>query len=151
VPALLTPHPGEIARLLGIETAAVQADRIEAARTCARRFNALVVLKGARTVVADPGGESWINPTGNPGMAAAGMGDVLAGVIAAHLARGLLPLSSALLAVYLHGLAGDLAVAGSGPWGILAAEVADHIPNAVRALAQPHSDVPDAQLTLLVP
>jgi NAD(P)H-hydrate epimerase len=150
-PALLTPHPGELARLLGVETAAVQADRVEAARACARRYDALVVLKGARTVVADPAGEAWVNPTGNPGMAAAGMGDVLAGVIAAHLARALPPLAAALLGVYLHGLAGDLAAAASGPWGILASEVADRIPSAVRSLAQEPDGAPGAQLTLLVP
>lgn len=150
-PAVLTPHPGELARLLGGGAAAVQADRVEAARSCARGYGAIVALKGARTVVADPGGAAWINPTGNPGMATAGMGDVLTGVIAAHLARGLSPLASAQLGVHLHGLAGDLAAAAAGPWGILAAEVADRVPAAVRAVAQDRSDVPDAQLTLLIP
>ncbi|MHB8837211.1 MAG: NAD(P)H-hydrate dehydratase [Candidatus Methylomirabilia bacterium] len=149
-PAVLTPHPGELARLIGTSAAEVQADRIGAARACAGRFNAVVVLKGSRTVVAPPVGPLWINPTGNPAMAAAGMGDVLAGVISAHLARGMAPLPAALLGVYLHGLAGDLAVADRGPWGILASEVADRIPAAVHSLGN-RDAAPAAKLSLLVP
>jgi NAD(P)H-hydrate epimerase len=148
-PAVLTPHPGELSRLLGMSAAQIQADRIGAARTCAERFNAVVVLKGSRTVIAPPAGAVWINPTGNPGMAAAGMGDVLTGVIAAHLARGMAPLVAALLGTYLHGLAGDLAVADVGPWGILASEVADRIPAAVKSLGNP-DDAPVAALSLLL-
>jgi NAD(P)H-hydrate epimerase len=151
VAAVLTPHPGEIARLLGNSAAEVQADRVAAARSCAERFHAVVVLKGSRTVVAPPGGSAWINPTGNPGMAAAGMGDVLTGVIAAHLARGMSPLVAALLGVYLHGLAGDLAAAAAGPWGILASEVANLVPAAVRSLQNRDGRVEDAKLALLVP
>jgi NAD(P)H-hydrate epimerase len=149
-PAILTPHPGELSGLIGMSAGDVQDDRIGAARACARRFNAVVVLKGSRTVVAAPGGPLWINPTGNPAMATAGMGDVLTGVIAAHLARGIEPLAAALLGVYLHGLAGDLAVADLGPWGILASEVADRIPAAVHSL-RTRNDAPGATLTLLVP
>jgi len=149
-PAILTPHPGELSRLIGMSAADVQADRVGAARACAARFNAVVVLKGSRTVVAPPAGPLWINPTGNPGMAAAGMGDVLTGVITAHLARGMEPLPAALLGVYLHGLAGDLAAAERGPWGILASEVADRIPAAVNKLRN-RDDAPGAELTLLVP
>ena len=133
-----------------MRAADVQADRIGAARACAGRFNAVVVLKGSRTVVAAPGGPLWINPTGNPAMATAGMGDVLTGVISAHLARGMEPLAAALLGVYLHGLAGDLAAADCGPWGILASEVADRIPAAVHSLRN-RDDAPDTKLTLLVP
>jgi len=149
-PAVLTPHPGELSHLIGISTAAVQADRCGAARACAVRFNAVVVLKGSRTVVAPPVGPLWINPTGNPAMATAGMGDVLSGVIAAHLARGMAPLAAALLGVYLHGLAGDLAVAATGPWGILAAEVADRVPAAVHSLGSRNVGA-GAKLTLIVP
>jgi len=149
-PAVLTPHPGELSCLIGMSTAGVQADRIGAARACAGRFNAVVVLKGSRTVVAPPVGPLWINPTGNAAMATAGMGDVLTGVIAAHLARGIAPLEAALLGVYLHGLAGDLAVADSGPWGILASEVADRIPAAVHSLRN-RDDAPGAKLTLVIP
>jgi NAD(P)H-hydrate epimerase len=149
-PAVLTPHPGEAALLLGTDTAAIQADRVGAARRCAGRFGAVAVLKGARTVVAEPGGTAWINPTGNPGMAAPGMGDVLTGLIAAHLARGIAPLDAALLGVFLHGLAGDLAAAGSGPWGLLASEVADLIPAAVRRGADQREDRAHPKLSLLV-
>jgi NAD(P)H-hydrate epimerase len=151
VPAVLTPHPGELARLLGTSSADVQSDRVAAASSCAERFRAVVVLKGSRTVVAPPGGAVWINPTGNPGMAAAGMGDVLTGVIAAHLARGMAPLVAALLGVYLHGLAGDFAVAATGPWGILASEVADLLPAAVRSLHNGNERAAGEKLTLLVP
>ncbi|HEY6000788.1 MAG TPA: NAD(P)H-hydrate dehydratase [bacterium] len=150
-PAILTPHPGEAARLLGVTAATVQADRVEAARRCAARYGAVVVLKGARTVVADPGGTAWVNPTGNPAMAAPGMGDVLAGLIAAHLARGIPPLPAALLGVHLHGLAGDLAAAATGPWGLLASEVADRIPAAARRAAEICHDSAHATLSLLVP
>lgn len=149
-PAVLTPHPGELSHLIGISPAEVQADRVGAARACAGRFNAIVVLKGSRTVVAPPVGPAWINPTGNPVLAAGGMGDVLTGVIAAHLARGMAPLAAALLGVYLHGRAGDLAAADSGPWGILASEIADRVPAAVRSLMNRHETQP-ANLTLLVP
>jgi NAD(P)H-hydrate epimerase len=149
--AVLTPHPGELARLLGTSAAEVQSDRVAAARSCAERFRAVVVLKGSRTVVASPDGSAWINTTGNPGMAAAGMGDVLTGVIAAHLARGMSPLVSAMLGVYLHGLAGDLAADATGPWGILASEVADLIPAAVRSLQSRNERVKGSKLTLLVP
>ena len=149
-PAVLTPHPGEAGRLLGVAADAVQADRVAAARRVAARYGAVVALKGARTVIAEPGGKAWINPTGNPGMAAPGMGDVLAGAIAAHLARGIPPLEAALLGVFLHGLAGDLAVAARGPWGLLASEVADLLPAAVRNAAE-HSDArAHAKLALLV-
>jgi NAD(P)H-hydrate epimerase len=151
LPAVLTPHPGELATLLGIGVADVQADRVAAARSCAERFRAVVVLKGSRTVVASPGGPAWVNPTGNPGMAAAGMGDVLTGVIAAHLARGIHPLVAALLGTYLHGLAGDLAVAAIGPWGVLASELADHIPGAVRELQGRVDHAGIGKLSLLVP
>jgi NAD(P)H-hydrate epimerase len=147
---VLTPHPGEMARLLGQGTADVQADRVAAARECAARFRAVTVLKGARTVVAAPDGGVWINPTGNAGMAAAGMGDVLTGVIAAHLARGIPPLEAALLGVYLHGLAGDLEAAATGPWGLLASDLADRLPAAVRRLANHDADRATPELTLLI-
>ena len=134
-PRVLTPHPGEAARLLGRDTAAVQADRAGAARALAARAQAVVVLKGARTVVAGPEGELSINPTGGPGLAAGGSGDVLAGVLAALLARGLSAWDAARLGVYLHGLAGDL-----GPLqGGLASELAGRIPAAWRQLAEAES------------
>lgn len=121
---VLTPHPGEAARLLNITTAAVQADRVNAAISIAQRAKAIVVLKGAGTVIATPGGNYFINTSGNPGMASGGMGDALSGMIAAFLAQGLTPLDAAKLGVYLHGAAADCATHhGMGPHGLTASEV----------------------------
>lgn len=123
-PSLLTPHPAEAARLLGMKVAAIQADRIEAAREMAKRFNSLVALKGCGTLIAAPDGRWWINTTGNPGMAAAGMGDVLTGLAVALLAQGWEAEQALLAAVHLHGAAGDAAVAqGIGPIGLTASEL----------------------------
>src|SRR5207302_5654525 len=93
-PRVLTPHPGEMARLLGMETAEVQADRIAAARSLAARTGAMVALKGARTVIATPRGTIYLNPTGNPALAVGGTGDVLTGLCGALLAQGLAPLDA---------------------------------------------------------
>ncbi len=124
-PALLTPHPGEAARLLGVSAREIQADRPRAVREIAERYRCVTVLKGTGTLVYSPGGTVWHNPTGNPGMAAAGMGDVLTGMIAALVAQGLEAEQAAMLGVYLHGAAADRLVgAGTGPVGLTATEVA---------------------------
>jgi len=124
--ALLTPHPAEAARLLGVSTREVQQDRVGAAITLARRFNSLVVLKGAGSICAAPDGSWYINTSGNPGMASAGQGDVLTGMVAAFLAQGAEPKTALLAAVYLHGAAADHAVAnGAGPAGLTASETID--------------------------
>lgn len=124
-PTVLTPHPGEAARLLGVKTSQIQADRAGKLRALVECYRCLVVLKGAGTLVHAPGGRLWRNPTGNPGMAAPGMGDVLSGMIAALIAQGLTAEQAAVLGVYLHGAAGDAAVhAGAGPVGLTAGEVA---------------------------
>jgi len=123
---IMTPHPAEAARLLGEKTSRVQADRIAAARAIALRYKCLAVLKGNGSVIAEPGGKFWINPSGNPGMASAGMGDALAGIVAALCAQGAAPLPALLAGTYLHGAAADaLVAAGSGPVGITASEVID--------------------------
>lgn len=106
---VLTPHPGEMACLLGISTGEVQADRSASVLRAAERSRAVVALKGARTRVADPDGRQWINLNGNPGMATGGSGDVLAGLLGAFLAQGLDPVRATTLAVFLHGRAGDRA------------------------------------------
>jgi ADP-dependent NAD(P)H-hydrate dehydratase / NAD(P)H-hydrate epimerase len=130
-PTIMTPHPAEAARLLGCETHEVQADRVAAAKALAQRYAAWIALKGNGTVIAAPDGKWWINPSGNPGMASAGMGDVLTGIIAALLAQGATPADATLAGVYLHGAAADqLVAAGVGPVGLTAGEVID----AARAL-----------------
>lgn len=123
-PALLTPHPAEAARLLGSSTRDVQTDRIGAAQEIARNFACPVALKGCGTVIASPEGAWWINTSGNPGLASAGMGDVLTGLCLALLGQNWPPLAALLAAVHLHGAAADALVAdGSGPAGLTASEV----------------------------
>ena len=111
---LITPHPGEAARLLGCTAAQVQTDRPAAARALAQRYQAVCVLKGAGTLVADPGGALLLCDRGHPAMAGAGLGDVLAGLIGALLAQGLPALDAASLGVYLHALAGERLAAQQG-------------------------------------
>jgi len=132
VPAILTPHPGEIARLLGTDTATVQGQRLDIARDFARRYNIYVVLKGAYTVIYAPDGRRWVNPTGNPAMATAGTGDVLAGVVGALLCQGLEPLQAAQCGVYLHGLAGDRVRDRLGYHGLIASDVLEELPYAIQ-------------------
>lgn len=136
-PVILTPHPAEAARLLGCSVPEIQADRISAARQIARNYTAYVALKGCGTVVATVDGRYWINSTGNPGMATAGMGDVLTGMIVALLAQGWSAESALLGAVYLHGAAADALVAnGSGPIGLTAGEVIDAARQQLNQLTQ---------------
>lgn len=137
-PSLLTPHPAEAARLLGSTVAAVQADRVGAAQELARRHRAGVVLKGCGSVIAFADGRWFINTSGNPGMASAGMGDVLAGIVVALLAQGW-PADAALLAgVHLHGAAADeLAAAGIGPIGLTAGETIDAARRLLNAWSAP--------------
>lgn len=124
---VITPHPGEMARLVGCSIEEVQADRIDLARAFAEAHGCTVILKGARTVVASAGGDVAICPTGNPGMATAGSGDVLGGLVAALLARGMSPWDGARVAVYAHGLAGDRMVARRGLSGLVAGDLLEGI------------------------
>jgi NAD(P)H-hydrate epimerase len=123
-PTVLTPHPGEAARLLGVAVDDIERDRFSAARELARRHGAVVVLKGAGSLIADPDGRLDVCPWGNPGMASGGMGDLLTGVVAAMLAQGCQPWDAACLAVGLHARAGDLA-ARQGERGLLASDLLD--------------------------
>lgn len=116
---IVTPHPGEMARLTGLSAAQINADREGTALRCAQAWNAVVVLKGARTVVAAPDGRVCVNPTGNPGLSRGGSGDVLAGMTAALLACRLPAYEAAACAVYLHGAAADRAAAVHGEYGML--------------------------------
>jgi NAD(P)H-hydrate epimerase len=135
-PRVITPHPGEAARLLGLTTAAVQADRAAAARTLAERTGAVVVLKGSGTVITD-GTRLRVNRTGNPGMATGGAGDVLTGVIGALLAQGMAPFDAAVLGAHVHGLAGDLAAAQFGQTSLIAGDLVDFLPAAFRTMEPP--------------
>lgn len=134
-PLVLTPHPGEMGRLLGSTAAAVQADRFGAARAAAERFAGTVLLKGAHSVAAHGSEPLLVNETGNPGMAAGGMGDVLAGVVGTLLAQGLTPRDAAACAMAWHGLAGDLAATEIGPVGFLASDIAERLPAARAKIA----------------
>jgi ADP-dependent NAD(P)H-hydrate dehydratase / NAD(P)H-hydrate epimerase len=131
----LTPHPGEMARMLGVAVDEVQRDRVEVVRRFATTYGVHVVLKGAVSVIGSPDGRVVLNPTGNPGMASGGTGDVLTGILGAFLARGLPPAAAMQAAVYLHGSAGDAAAARVGEESLVAGDVIDALPEAFRRLA----------------
>lgn len=135
-PLVLTPHPGEMARLCGITTGEVQDDRLGVAERSAKAWNCVLVLKGARTIVAAPDGITYVNATGNPGMATGGSGDVLTGAVAGLLAQGLDPVRAAAAAVYLHGRAGDLAAETKGQPGLIAGDILDRLPEAIKETAR---------------
>ena len=128
---IITPHPGEMARLLGVDVGDVQADRVESARGFAVTRRVYVVLKGHRTVIATPEGRAYVNLTGNPGMATGGTGDVLTGMVAAWCAQALDAEAACKVAVYLHGLAGDLAEADEGEIAMTAGDLAARLGDAV--------------------
>lgn len=133
---ILTPHPGELARLTGANKMAIAANPVAVARQTAEAWGQVLVLKGAPTVVASPTGEVFINSTGNAGMATGGSGDVLTGIIAGLAGQHLDPLRAALLGVFLHGLAGDAARDHLGEWSMLAGDIVEHLPQAMQQLAQ---------------
>ena len=134
--AILTPHPGEMARLTSMSTRDVQSDRISVAVESAARWNKIVVLKGAHTVVAYPDGRAMLSPFANPGLATAGTGDVLAGSIAGLLSQGASPEHAAALGVYLHGLAGERVRDRLGDTGMLASDLLPNLPLAIRTLRE---------------
>jgi hydroxyethylthiazole kinase-like uncharacterized protein yjeF len=135
-PRLLTPHPGEMARFLGRPVKEVQAARLDLARDVAAEYGAVVVLKGAQTVVADPQGNISLNPTGNPALASGGTGDVLTGLIGGFLAQGLNPWDGARLGVYLHGLAADYLAEDWGPRGLIAGDLLTCFPAVLEDFAR---------------
>ena len=134
VDVIITPHPGEMARLLGVSIEQVQSDRLEHARNFAVAHRVYVVLKGHRTVIAGPESRSFINLTGNAGMATGGTGDLLTGMIAAWFAQLLDAEAACKLAVYLHGTAGDLAEADEGDVALLPTDIAGRLGDAVLEL-----------------
>lgn len=134
-PAVITPHPGEMARLMGVAPKDIQADRIGAAIKAAATWNVATLLKGARTVVAAPEGVVYINPTGNPGMATGGSGDVLTGIVVSLIAQGLEPGRAAAAGAYIHGLAGDMTAKEKGMMGLIAGDIVSILPAAAQELA----------------
>ncbi|MBI4489388.1 MAG: NAD(P)H-hydrate dehydratase [Deltaproteobacteria bacterium] len=135
-PPVLTPHPGEMARLIGSDTASVNRDRVGIARSFAQDHRCYVVLKGARTVIANLEGEVFINPTGNAGMASGGMGDVLAGVLAGLLAQGFRVEDALKLGVFLHGFVGDEVARAKGEIGMIASDIIEGLPAGMRKLSK---------------
>ena len=133
---VLTPHPGEAARLLGLETADIQADRLAAARSLAERSESVVILKGHHSLICEPSGRFYLNPTGGPHLAVGGSGDLLAGLIAGLLAQGMPPWPAATLAAWIHGRAGDMTRAELGPRGLTPTEFAARLPRAWLELEQ---------------
>ncbi len=131
---IITPHAGEMARLIRKETAYIQSNRKNVAENVAKKYNVVVVLKGADTVVASPRGDVYINNTGNPGMASGGAGDVLTGMIASLTGQGYTAFDAARFGVYLHGMAGDIAAKEKGEVSLRARDILDNIHKAVRAL-----------------
>ncbi|PYX29701.1 MAG: NAD(P)H-hydrate dehydratase [Acidobacteria bacterium] len=128
---VITPHPGEMSRLAGMSVSEIQSDRVNVAKTFAREHELIVVLKGHRTLIASPGGDVWVNPNGNPGMATGGTGDVLTGIVAGLIAQH--PrnvLAATALAVFLHGLAGDLARETLGENSMVATDLIRFLPAA---------------------
>jgi NAD(P)H-hydrate epimerase len=134
-PPVLTPHPGEMARLTGKSTAEVNRDRVGIARCFALEHRCHVVLKGARTVISAASGKVFINPTGNPGMASGGMGDALSGILTAFLAQGLAPEDAMNLGVYLHGFVGDRVAGSKGGIGLIASDIIEGLPAGLQAIA----------------
>jgi NAD(P)H-hydrate epimerase len=129
---ILTPHPGEMSRLMGIETSEVQADRLDVAARMAARWQQVVLLKGAHTVIAAPHRRVMVMPFANPALAKAGSGDVLAGAIVGLRAQGLAPFEAAVAGAYLHGLSGELAREHLGAMSVTAGDLVGYLPMAVR-------------------
>lgn len=141
IPAILTPHPGELGRLLGLTSAEIQADRIAAARGLAERSGAVTLLKGARTLTVPPDGRIFVNATGNPGMGSGGCGDALTGLIGGLMAQGCTPLDAGVAGAWIHGLAGDLAAAERGARAIVATDLIERFGQAMaRAEGEGHGD-----------
>jgi NAD(P)H-hydrate epimerase len=147
--AIFTPHPGEMARLTGIKTSAIQKDRVGTSIQFVNKYGCHLVLKGARTLIAQPDGRLYVNPTGNPALSSGGAGDVLTGLIAGFLARGWSITEAAVAGVYLHGMAADYLAEDMGQVGVLAGELLDFLPELMFSLSRgewplesppPHAD-----------
>ncbi len=134
--SVITPHPKELSRLMDVSLEDILEDRLGSARNAALKLNTIVVLKGANTIIAEPDGNAFINVTGNSGLATAGSGDVLSGIIAGFIARGVEPKDAAILGVYLHGLAANIAVESLNDHSLTAVALMDYIPDAINKLTR---------------
>jgi hydroxyethylthiazole kinase-like uncharacterized protein yjeF len=135
-PFIMTPHPGELARLIKLTPKTINKDRIDLAADYARKFNCVLVLKGAPTVIATPSGETYINPTGNTGLASAGSGDVLVGMVSGLLAQQVIPVDAAVAGVFLHGIAADLAIQETNEYSLMAGDLLEYIPRALNFILE---------------
>jgi NAD(P)H-hydrate epimerase len=144
---IITPHPGEMARLLDIGVDELQKRRQEIAKNFAKEYNVIVVLKGFQTIVVDPNGAIYVNNTGNSGMSTAGSGDVLVGIISAFLAQGLSSFEAAKLGVYIHGLAGDLAAEDKTQLGLIASDIIESIPKTIKKIQGIHPTLPRGEFS----
>ena len=135
-PIVITPHPGEMARLVSLSREAIVKAKEKVAKNFANKYNVVCVLKGHRTVVADPKGKVYVNLTGNPGMASGGVGDVLTGMIASFIGQGIKPFDAARLGVFLHGLAGDLAAKEKGEVSLIASDILNKLPQAIKVISK---------------
>ncbi|MBR3971392.1 MAG: NAD(P)H-hydrate dehydratase [Ruminococcus sp.] len=133
-PVIFTPHEGEMSRLTGIPSREIHKDRENTAQRFSEEYGVITVLKGKNTVIADKDRELCVNPTGNPGMAVAGSGDVLSGMIASLLCQGAEPFSAAAAGVYLHGLSGDLGAEDLTEYSLLPSDIIDYIPKAIKSV-----------------
>ncbi len=131
---ILTPHPGEMARLTGLKKEFIERNRLMVSKNFAARFRCTVILKGHHSLVVSPQGKTYLNKTGNPGMATAGSGDVLTGIISAFLAQGLDGFEAAKLAVYIHGRAGDLAAKAKTKISLIATDIIEYLPPAFHSM-----------------
>lgn len=131
-PTVLTPHPGEFSRLISKDIDTIKAIRSKIASNFARKYKVVLVLKGNKTVVAGPKGETYVNATGNSGMSTAGTGDVLTGMIASFIGQGIDAYSAAVIGVYIHGLAGDLAAKEKGQFSLIASDLLKQLPKAIK-------------------
>lgn len=129
---VLTPHPGEMSRLVNKTISQIQSDRIAVAKQFAMNYKVIVALKGHETVVVKEDGQCYINESGNPGMATAGSGDILCGMIASFIGQKIDPFGASKLGVYLHGLSGDIAASKKGQVSLIASDILSHIPDAIR-------------------
>ena len=141
-PVLVTPHPGEMARLAGTSISDVQSDRPNTARKFAADYGCTVVLEGAGTIIASPTADTYVNPTGNEGMGTGGTGDVLAGLIGGLMAQGLTCADAAVVGVYVHGLAGDIAAGHKTRRGMIAGDLVEAIPEAWKPVSYTHLTLP---------